>query len=111
MPFNLAVSRRLHQLPCLLAKLPAHGPWCPDLVDRDAGLARVLFPPLRQRLVHLLQVIVPVRLLRLPVDAQVPGLLHRAQLDALEIEDLREAELRVGLVEVQYLEVRASRRL
>merc|ERR1719258_83124 len=76
-----------------------------DLVDRDAGLARVLFPPLRQRLVHLLQVIVPVRLLRLPVDAQVPGLLHRAQLDALEIEDLREAELRVGLVEVQYLEV------
>ena len=51
---------------------------------------------------------VPVRLLRLPVDAQVPGLLHGAQLHALEVEDLREAELRVGLVQVEHLEKKAQ---
>merc|ERR1712078_111060 len=75
-----------------------------DLVDRGPSLRDVLLPPLRQGLVHGDEVLVPLALILVPVDAEVSGLLHRAQLHALEVEDLGEAELRIRLVEVQDLE-------
>merc|ERR1719324_801676 len=74
-----------------------------DFVDRDAGLAGVLLPPLRRGLVHRYKVLVPLAFLLIPVDAEVPSLLDGTQLHALEIEDLGEAQLRIRLVKIQDL--------